>query len=106
MSQHNKHKIDVNVMFGYDAPCDGYFCTLFDLTESDEYGDNPILDEIGFEKGVTLDELLEFADSYQLKFTDDEIRQLKLDKINARPLTDLQRSVNAMFDFINGTDNT
>jgi hypothetical protein len=75
----NKVVIDDNhcIIFGFDAPCNGYFAQYFDMT-SEQYKlcDEPS-EEIGFFKGVSKNRVIEMFEKY------DAVKQAREQKPDA-----------------------
>ena len=46
------------IVFGFDAPCNGYFAEYYDKTKEID-GDEPV-DQIGFFEGVSKNKILDF----------------------------------------------
>ena len=62
----NKVTIDDThyIIFGFDAPCNGYFCQYFD-TNSEQYKlcDEPV-EDVGFFQGVSKNRVIEMFEKY------------------------------------------
>ena len=68
----NKVTIDDNqyIIFGFDAPCNGYFAEYNDTSKSEDMA----LDEIGFMRGVNKNKVLDFLEKYKaIKLAKDQV---------------------------------
>lgn len=64
MSRHSILLSDNRILvFGYDAPCYGYFAEIYE--NQDMYSDEDPIEMIGFYKGVGKNQVLDFFEKYE-----------------------------------------
>ena len=80
-----------NITYVFDNPCEGFYAYVEPLEE----GDWPEI-SIGILRGVTLDELKEWATEYNLTL---DFASLELDKLaEEQPLSPIQLTIKKMFE--------
>lgn len=62
MSRHVAEKENIKIVYGYDAPCNGYFAFVFDKNLKD---DEPI-ENHGFVEGINNTKLIEVFEKYEM----------------------------------------